>query len=197
MSSYLYSPLPSEGDNIRLLCLLPNEHEAAPLQCRLCNYSLPKLDTRTHLYEALSYVWGNPAETLPICVDGGQFPVTVNLHAALSQLRDRSFERIIWVDAICINQRNSEERKQQVQFMAKIYSKAHRVIVWLGKEAIDTKGALEDILLAANEELTERSKKERNQQAIIKLLQRPWFQRIWVREQTLNYSYQTTLTQLI
>jgi len=197
MSSYLYPPLPSKGDIIRLLCLLPNEYEAAPLQCALRNYSLPKLDTRTHLYEALSYVWGDPDETLTICVDGGQFPITVNLHAALSSLRDRFFERIIWVDAVCINQRNSEERKQQVQLMAKIYSKARRVVVWLGKEAVDTKGALEDIRLAANEELTERSKKEMNQQAILNLLQLPWFQRIWVREQTLNYSYRMTLTQLI
>jgi hypothetical protein len=81
--------------------------------------------------------------------------------------------------------------------MAKIYSNAHRVIVWLGKEAVDTKGALEDIRLAANEEPTERSKKELNQQAILNLLQRPWFQRIWVRQQTLNYNYQTTLTPLI
>jgi hypothetical protein len=47
--------------------------------------------------------------------------------------------------------------------MAKIYGKAHRVIVWLGKEAVDTKRALEDIHLAANEELTELLKKEMNQ----------------------------------
>ncbi|KAF4625123.1 hypothetical protein G7Y89_g13046 [Cudoniella acicularis] len=77
MSSYPHSSLLPEGDNIRLLCLFPNEYEAAPIQCALRNYSLPKLDIRTHLYEALSYAWGNPDETLPICVDGGQFPVTV------------------------------------------------------------------------------------------------------------------------
>jgi hypothetical protein len=101
----------------------------------------------------------------------------VNLHAALSRLRDHSFERIIWVDAICIDQENLKERIQQVQLMAKIYSNALRVIVWLGEETKDTDRALEDIRLAANEELTERS----NQQAILSLLQRPWFQRIWVR----------------
>ncbi|KAF4618364.1 hypothetical protein G7Y89_g14937 [Cudoniella acicularis] len=162
MSSYLYSLLPLGGDNIRLLCLLPNEDEAALLQCELRNYSLQKSDTRTHLYEALSYVWGNQYETLPIHVDGIKFPVTVNLHAALSRLRDRSFERIIWVDAVCIDQTSLKERKHQVQLMAKIYSNAHRVIVWLGKEAVDTEGALEDIRLAANEESTERLKKERN-----------------------------------
>jgi hypothetical protein len=189
MSSYIYSLLSPEGDNIRLLRLLPNKDKAAPLQCELCNYSLQKLGPQTHLYEALSYVWGNQDKTRPIHVDGVTFPVTVNLYAALSRLRDYSFERIIWVDAVCINQENLEERKQQVQLMAKIYSKAHRVIVWLGKGAVDTEGALEDICLAANEELTERSKKEINQQAILNLLQRPWFQRTWVRQQTLNYNY--------
>jgi hypothetical protein len=182
----LYSSLPSEGDNVRLLRLLPNKDEAAPLQCQLRNYSLQKLGPRTHLYEALSYVWGNPRETLPICVGKYQFPVTVNLHAALSRLRDCSLERIIWVDAVCINQENPEERKHQVQLMAKIYSKAHRVIVWLGIEAEDIKGALEDIRLAATDELTERSKREINQQAILNLLQAPRFQRIWVRSETLN-----------
>jgi hypothetical protein len=188
MSSYPYSSLSPEGDNIRLLRLLPNEDKAALLQCELRNYSLQKSDARTHLYEALSYVWGNQHKTRPIHVDGVTFPVTVNLHAALSRLRDHSFERIIWVDAVCIDQTNPKERKHQVQLMAKIYSKAHRVIVWLGKEAVDTEGALENIRFAANGESTEHLKKEMNQQAILNLLQRPWFQRIWVREQTLNHN---------
>jgi hypothetical protein len=185
MSSYRYSSLLPKGDYIRLLRLLPDEDKTAPLQCKLCDYSLQKLN-RTHLYEALSYAWGNLGETLPICVGGREFHVTVNLHAALSRLRDRTFERIIWVDAICINQKSPEERKQQVQLMAKIYSKAHRVIVWLGKEEADTERALEDIRLAADNEPTKHSEKEINLEAILKLLQRPWFQRIWVREQTPN-----------
>ena len=187
-SFYQYSSLPPKGDNIRLLRLLPDEDKAAPLQCLLHKYSLQESVTRTHLYEALSYAWGNPKETLPIRVGRAEFPVTVNLHAALSNLRDRSFERIIWVDAVCIDQSNLEEREQQVQLMAKIYSKAHRVIVWLGKEAADTEGALEDIRLAAMES-TERSNKEINKQAILNLLERSWFQRMWVREQTLNHNY--------
>jgi hypothetical protein len=178
MSSYRYLPLPSEGEYIRLLCLLPNESDAEPLQCKLHNYSLQKSGLRTHRYEALSYVWGNPRETLPIYVDEDQFPVTVNLHAALSRLRDHSFERIIWVDAVCINQNNPEEQGQQVQLMAKIYSSAHLVIVWLGEKAEDTDGALENICSAANGKSTEHSKKE----TILNLLQRPWFQRIWVSE---------------
>jgi hypothetical protein len=81
-----------------------------------------------------------------------------------------------------LTKKTQEEQGQQVQLMAKIYSNAHRVIVWLGEEAVEIKGALEDIQLAANEELIgaleERNKRASNSQ----LLQRPWFQRIWVRE---------------
>ncbi|KAM0147032.1 hypothetical protein ACHAQE_010459 [Botrytis cinerea] len=167
-----------------MLRLLPSEDEAAPLHCELCNYSLQRSSIRTHLYEALSYVWGDPKQTLSIYVDKAQFQVTVNLHAALLQLRDYSFERIIWVDAICIDQNNKEERKQQVQLMAKIYISAHRVIVWLGEQTVEKQGALEDIQLAANnEELIEHSKKEIKQQQILNLLQNPWFQRIWVLQE--------------
>ncbi|PMD21123.1 HET-domain-containing protein [Hyaloscypha hepaticicola] len=180
MSSYRYLPLPSEGDNIRLLRLLPSEDEAEPLQCKLRNYSLRKLGTRTHLYEALSYTWGGSKNPRSISINKQKLDITRNLHAALLRLRDRSFGRILWVDAICIDQSSLEERKQQVQLIAKIYSKAHRVIIWLGRGAVDTEEALEDIRLAANEEST---KKEMNQQAILNLLQRPWFQRIWVLQE--------------
>jgi len=189
ISPYPGSSLPLEGDNIRLLRLLPNKHEAAPLRCKLRNYSLQKLGTRTHLYEALSYTWGGLEKPRSILVNKQNLAVTENLHAALLRLRDRSLERILWVDAICINQKNPEEQSQQVQLMAKIYSKATRVLVWLGETAGDTEGALEGIQLAANEDSIERSKKEINQQAILNLLQGPWFQRIWVREQTLIHNY--------
>ncbi|KAH9211013.1 heterokaryon incompatibility protein-domain-containing protein [Leptodontidium sp. 2 PMI_412] len=183
MSSYQYPSRPLSGDNIRLLRLLPNEDEAAPLQCKLRNYSLQKLGTRTHLYEALSYTWGGSKNPRSISINKQKLDITRNLHAGLLCLRDRSLERVLWVDAICIDQSNLEERKQQVQLMAKIYAKAHRVIIWLGRGTADAEGALEDIRLAANEELTKSSKEEMNQQAILSLLQRPWFQRIWVLQE--------------
>ena len=189
MSSYQYASLPTQGKNIRLLRLLPNQDEAAPLQCELLDYSLPKSEIRCYPYEALSSVWGNPDVTLPIRVGEDQFPVIVNLHAALLRLRDPSFERIIWVDAVCINQGNHVEQGRQVQLMAKIYSSAQRVIVWLGEETQDTEGALEDIRLAANGESRDETKKER----VYNLLHRPWFQRIWLCEQTLDYTYRATL----
>jgi hypothetical protein len=156
--------------------------ERTKLQCELFEYSLQDLGKWTHLYEALSYTWGGDKKPCSITIGEQNLNVTTNLYAALLHLRDRSLERILWIDAICINQKNPEEQGQQVQLMAMIYSKAHRVLVWLGETADNTEGALEDIQRAANEESTGRSNKKINQEAISNLLQRPWFQRIWVRE---------------
>jgi hypothetical protein len=77
---------------------------------------------------------------------------------------------------------NLKERGDQVQLMAKIYGKANRVIVWLGEMADDSDRAFKEIYVAAVEAADEKStissKKETNQQAILALLQRPWFRRI-------------------
>jgi hypothetical protein len=116
MSSYRYSPLPD--DNIRLLCLLPNASEAEPLQCKLLDYNLQNSSGRTHFYDALSYVWGDPNDTRPIYIVEDESPgkdelqVTTNLYTALSHLRNCFFQRIIWVDALCINQKNGKEKMQ-------------------------------------------------------------------------------------
>ena len=167
------------------------------IQCELFDYSLQDQGKGSHLYEALSYAWGSLKKTCSISINKQNLAVTENLHVALLRLQDSSLERILWVDAVCINQSNLEEQEHQVQLMAKIYSKAHRVIVWLGPEAVDTEGALEGIRLAASEESMERSKRKINQQAILNLLHRPWFQRIWVREKTSNYHYEMMLILLI
>jgi hypothetical protein len=95
-------------------------------------------------------------------------------------------ERIIWIDAICINQEDNDEKGQQVQSMAKIYAKASRVIVWLGEAAGDSDHALEVIRKAAEEQYTNSAIDKPNQQSIFTLLERPWFQRIWVSVQTLS-----------
>jgi hypothetical protein len=176
---HCYSPLPpGNGNNIRLLRLLPNKNETAIIKCQLFNYSLGP-DKSAHLYDALSYVWGNPNETLPIFIDGHVLHITAGLHAALLRLRDHSLERIIWVDAVCINQADKMEKEHQIQSMARIYGQANRVIVWLGNAEDDSDQALETIRSVAEDESTNVSN---NQKAVLALFQRPWFKRIWVRK---------------
>ena len=150
----------------------------------ILNYTLES-GKGTHLYEALSYVWGNPDETVPILIGDHYFKVTKNLHAALLRLRNHYFERIIWVDAICINQADDQEKARQIQNMAQIYGQANRVIIWLGEGTNSSDQAFEGIRNAAEDEVTDASE-EVNHEAILKLLEGPWFRRIWVRELIFN-----------
>lgn len=95
-------------------------------------------------FEALSYVWGAPeAEPkffkgyrppeLAICLDGHQLAISANLGEALRAHRFRDAVRTIWVDAICINQNDAQERGHQVTLMSAIYMTARQVVVWLGE----------------------------------------------------------------
>jgi hypothetical protein len=185
MSRFCYSALQSDFGSIRLLRLLPHRDEAADIQCDLFDYSLQD-SYGTHLYEALSYVWGDPEKTLPIFVHGHRFDVTVNLHAALSHLRNHSIERVLWIDAICINQSDDKEKENQIQIMARIYGQANRVVVWLGGAANDSDLAFEEIRSAKGREPDYRPPDDNLTSAISFLLQRPWFRRIWVRQPMLH-----------
>src|SRR5687767_9359257 len=82
-------------------------------------------------YDALSYMWGPPEPSFEIFVDGQVLRVRANLRQALLSLREGNKAESIWVDGICINQDDAEERAQQVQLMADIYSNAQTVRVWI------------------------------------------------------------------
>ncbi|KAF2825780.1 HET-domain-containing protein [Ophiobolus disseminans] len=181
ISPYPYSSL--LPDSIRLLRLLPSGDGDAPVQCQLFSYCRQEVSHGNHLYEALSYVWGDENKTLPIFIGTHCFDVTENLYAALSRLRDHSLERVIWVDAICINQGNEEEKEKQIQLMARIYGQAYSVVVWLGKEADDSDVALKAIISAGSDRDLKFIDDATVQQAVIKLLERKWFQHIWVLQE--------------
>ncbi|CAF3618224.1 unnamed protein product [Fusarium graminearum] len=176
MERYGYSKL-AEG-SIRLLRLLPDQDKQSQIQCQLFEFALLNSHS-TCPYEALSYVWGFDNKPCSITVNSGDLRIGSNLHAALSSLRHSTLERIIWIDALCINQDDMTEKGQQVQSMAKIYAKANCVIVWLGEAADESDRALLEICGAAVESPTNQE----DPQKIFSLLSRPWFQRIWVLQE--------------
>ena len=176
---YIYSPLQGRR-HIRLLRLLPDWNEDAPLRSQLFEYPMPQLGEGPHMYEALSYVWGSPEKPHTLYIDEKPMPITANLHEVLLRLRNRMIERIIWIDAVCIDQTNIEERGEQIQYMAEIYSKASRVVVWLGEAADESDRALKQIRMAADEEQQKPLVTDEDRQAVLALVQRPWFRRIWV-----------------
>ena len=144
--TYTYSSLDESKRQIRLLHLLPaaeggnsarngqgnftgtvTNHEA---EIR-CTFSVVSLDDHVG-YEALSYVWGDTDNMQNICLYGHPFKVTKNLHAALLHMRTAG-ERILWADALCINQADINERGSQVLQMGSVFAQAHTVVVYLGE----------------------------------------------------------------
>jgi hypothetical protein len=88
-------------------------------------------------FAALSYAWGNPSHPEIIEVNGTNIPVTRNLASALCALQKISMfdsDFMLWIDALCINQKNVPEVNSQVGKMREIYTLSWSVIGFLGVE---------------------------------------------------------------
>lgn len=115
---------------IRILDILPygtEEEKESPIQCQ---YHTAFLADKPE-YEALSYRWGDASIRVEINVCGRPMYVTNNLHHALLRLRHRDEPRAVWIDQICINQDDIDEKVAQVRLMREIYSQCTRCVIWL------------------------------------------------------------------
>lgn len=129
-----YTTLPADTDNkgapyIRILELLPanpsiSGNDQDNIQCSLHIVSIQDPPP----YVALFYVWGDTQTKLPISCNGSTLYITPNLHAALLALRTKA-PRFLWIDAICINQDDLEERNSQVSIMRHIYINAKTTVI--------------------------------------------------------------------
>ena len=182
--AYRYSPLKHEHD-IRLLYLLPGSNEA-PLSCSLRIVSLSEIPD----YEAVSYTWGEPIFSASIeCFSKGQLPITENLSKALYHLRLANRSRILWIDAICINQQDLVERSHQVTLLRDTFQKAKNVVVWLGEDTGDANEAFEilraiDPSSSSDVDIMSLVSADRHG-ALENLLGRSWFRRIWVVQELI------------
>ena len=86
-------------------------------------------------YHALSYVWLKPEFVREIRVDDGYLLVTEGVFAAVKNLRPEDQPLTIWIDQVCINQDDFDERFQQVMLMRDIYTRSQQVYIWLGEYA--------------------------------------------------------------
>ncbi|KAL2063864.1 hypothetical protein VTL71DRAFT_4358 [Oculimacula yallundae] len=129
ISSPIYSPL--SPNSIRILTLEPGSQDSE-IRCTRNEVQLHSKDGPT--YEALSYVWGPPEPTSNILLSGHQHVVRANLFAALRRLRLEKEPRLLWVDALCINQSDIPERSSQVIIMSSVYKEAANVVAWLGEK---------------------------------------------------------------
>jgi Heterokaryon incompatibility protein (HET) len=192
---------------IRLLELLSGG-AADEVHCRLKVVPL----SASPAYEAVSYCWGDPQDRQAIKCNNGELEITRNLKEALRGLRLVDRTRILWVDAVCVDQSNTNEKNEQVQLMRSIFAKASRTLVWLGHQndgneqkisrlaifaikfgltglrgqkgkanlpsisLLDTRTGVSRTILSLSNEFYIN---------LIRMLQRPWFQRAWVVQEVV------------
>ena len=205
MTPYQYQPLDDEAEHIRLLYLLPSE-TSTDIRVDIIHTRLTKEDVPK--YEALSYAWGE-SDTPEVIYVGQKGDVTMavtrSLYQALPHLRYKDQRRVLWVDAICVDQQNLKERGLQVERMGDIYSLAEQVIVWLGLGDSTSAHAIQFLHTIASKievdwipcTIKPRSQDdaawadthkaqhlgEREVFAILSLVMRPWFERLWVQQE--------------
>lgn len=190
---YQYASLPDEKNCIRLVELLP-ESNHDHIRCKIhIEVSRP-----FRAYEAISYCWGDPFDTGDIQCEGTILGIPRNLRNALEHLRHTDRPRILWADAICINQSDKKEQGHQVIQMGRIFKEAECVLIWLGRgtginaqAAFDWITYLEPIILTEPTRLREegnlvqtiRELPEQSQEELGKVLEHSWFERIWVLQE--------------
>lgn len=205
MGQYLVSTMtPSQGlyhkldptlKQIRLVTIKPGKW-TDDIQCTLRETWLADSEP----YETLSYVWGDHRNTKNIFVNGKTFRATANLESALRHLR-RQNPRNMWIDAICINQRDLGERASQVSIMRDIYQGSKKTIIWLGDgdqraeslfdlarrfyDQCQSNGlsSQEGILVLMRELTNTEDQRQSLNFLVTDILRRPWWTRAWVLQE--------------
>jgi hypothetical protein len=213
---YEYAAL--SNAEIRLMQVSSGRH-GEPIHCTLKVLNLEKIVTTVLEFQALSYAWGHDAQHETIFLSDARsstmetspdvlsdqatnstssrpFKVHKHLYNALSRIRREDKHTWIWVDALCINQKNDIEKSHQIPKMPDIYSNAMNVIVWLGEAdggqkwvADTTNTALQLIPKLLNLKILDSMLKQdttddsvlRSWMLFSEVLQLPWFTRRWVR----------------
>ncbi len=182
---YEYSRLAKEG-NIRLLVLKRRWFSSRP-SCELIEVDLDEAPP----FEAISYHWGRKPPSIPINVNGALILVTSAIDELLWYRTSIFTSHCFWIDAICINQTDSDEKGTQIPMMTRIYGQVTRVVVWLGapESRKDTRithkmiRALNwpEIFASTTQLLPGLFGNEKDAfVAVGKLFSHPWFERIWI-----------------
>jgi len=181
----LSSRLNSETLEIRILTLCPGAWEN-PIACTQQKYNLNDAPP----FSALSYQWGDPENQRPISINGVQRTIRSNLESVLRHIRHVQHPINLWVDAVSINQDDLVERKEQVAIMGQLYSKADRVLMWLGEGDAGSYWVMEYIiqhLIEGYLKFPEGDDKEMIKAYVLidNLVCRPIWSRIWIAQELI------------
>ncbi|KAH8654020.1 heterokaryon incompatibility protein-domain-containing protein [Tricladium varicosporioides] len=174
MSAFTYETVPLERPNrqIRLLTFQPHEstEDKSAWSLEVC-----ELRDVSNTYVAISYTWGVERPTLAISVNGRDLRVRLNCWYALWQMQLHVYPRRLWVDSVCINQTDNEEKSVQVSLMGTIYASAKYVAACLGPGLI----FVEIMTVLEQQDNKIAFNLER------RLDSNPYFSRIWIKQEII------------
>ncbi|KAJ1322909.1 HET domain-containing protein [Microdochium nivale] len=168
-SSFHYHPL--DDGEFRLISLACGSW-TDPISFSLGRY--PLNPAKHPYYEAVSYVWGSLSPFAQVTCDGVPMGIGLSAEAALRRFRLSDRCRLIWIDAVCINQEDFSEKARQVALMAQIYQQASKVLIFLGEADRNSDNAMDAI-----------AERRMDTEAAIHsfISQRTWFQRVWILQE--------------
>lgn len=209
---FQHCPLPDSKTHIRLLKVLSVvKTRAIPVHCELTIFPI----TEAPPYRAISYTWGDESPLASIVVNGQQMDVRLNCEYALRQTSQHTIDRtgdfLVWIDSICVNQLDNDEKGAQVAMMGEIFKTATQVVACVGAHGDDSeflyeflggeKARIQSVLrnfqetrtfyflkLSRRELLTWRLKHPRSIlirlcKALANFLSRQYFHRVWVYQE--------------
>ncbi|KAF2116789.1 heterokaryon incompatibility protein-domain-containing protein [Lophiotrema nucula] len=192
MADFSFNAFTDPRSEIRILTIHPGGGDD-PISCELRTFSLTELPN----YEALSYTWGDNTSQKSIEINSKRFITFSNAYEGLLELRDPASPRAIWIDAICINQKDLEEKEHQILLMKVVYEKASRVIVWFPRSRGSEDLAV-GLLYELRAQLAEETNSVQNMQqihaprlrspewiALRDFLDHPWWSRIWTLQEVV------------
>jgi Heterokaryon incompatibility protein (HET) len=210
----IYQPLIHE-DSIRLLRI----HPAIEEEPIVCSLEHTVFGVNKHYY-ALSYTWGPPSPTDNVVIEGRKFEVRANLYSALLRFRSPDSSVYLWIDALCLNQDDIQERSCQVKGMRRIYENSVLTLIWLGDhlesdimalelfqwvqdDAIHVQDSRRSLTLAIAEKLRHPLMRK----SLLSILSKSWFNRAWVQQEFAvskstaficgSYSFAISTTNLV
>ena len=168
-----------------------------------CEYLPSPFNGHPLKYTAISYVWGDPSPVSQIlCNDEGYLSLTASATDILTAVVETKAQGYFWIDQLCINQEDNQEKADQVRRMGEIFASANSVIAWLGAPAADSDMAADFVitLFDAMKNLASRSiaitadslcqntgceHPSIKWLALRNLLSRPWFERLWIVQEII------------
>jgi hypothetical protein len=178
---FQYQPLDLTRDEIRLIKLNPSPVGASSISC-----SIDVFDTNgCPPYVAVSYMWGPPEPSMFVTVSnqgGRELRIRENLHDFLKAMQARPGNDLgyLWIDQLAIDQENVEERNHQVKQMGEIFSKAEKVVIWLGtgdEHSVQAIRALEKNRYSGGY--------SKEAKGIVDFLAQPYWSRLWVAQEII------------